>query len=108
MTRLRYKDLLDEIRQRDLGQSQPSTLLEDAIVSSKREARRKLKVRLTAAQRAFLKDAVHSTRGTAVDESAIVGLAIRILEELDVPWDSISTHDDLVSVVRRALRAQVT
>lgn len=106
MNRLRYTGLLDDIRQRDLDEAHPSTLLEDAVVATKREARAKLKVRLTAAQRAFLEEAVHSTRGTAVNESAVVGLAIRILEELDVPWGSISTREDLVSVVRRALRAR--
>lgn len=108
MTRIRYTTLLDEIRQKDLGVSQPPTLLDDAVVASKREARAKLQVRLTPAQRAFIEDAVHSTRGTAVDESAVVALAIRILEELDIPWGTIATRDDLVSVVRRALQSRVS
>lgn len=108
MNRLRYTDLLDEIRQHDLEQSQPSTLLDDAVVAPKREARAKLKIRLTAAQRAFLEDAAKSTRGKAVDESAVVAVALRVLEEIDVPWDSIASREDLVSTVRRALRARVS
>ncbi len=108
MSRIRYTTLLDEIRQRDLEASQPSALLTDAVIASKREARSKLRVRLTSAQRAFIEDAVHSTRGTAIDEAAVVALAIRILEELDIPWGTISTRDDLVSVVRRALQSRVS
>jgi len=107
MTRLRYSGLLDEIRERDLAVSRPSTLLDEAVIPPRREARKKLKVRVSPGQRAFLEDAVHSTRGTAVDESAVVALAIRIIEELDVPWDTIASREDLVSVVRRALRTRV-
>lgn len=106
MNRIRYTALLDEIRHLDLEQSQPMTLLEDAVVPTKRESRARLKVRLTEAQRAFIDDSVKSTRGTAIDASALVALAIRIVEELEVPWDSISTRDDLVSVVRRALQGR--
>ncbi|MCC6745829.1 MAG: hypothetical protein IT175_18350 [Acidobacteria bacterium] len=108
MNRIRYSDLLEEIRQRDLEVSQPRKLLEDAVVAPRRESRARLKVRLTAAQRAFLEDAAHSTRGTAIDEAAIVSVAIRILEELDVEWGSIATREDLVSTIRRALGARTS
>jgi len=107
MNRVRYGALLEEIRQRDLSLSQPPTLLDGAVVPPKREARAKLKVRVAPAQRAFVRDAVERTRGTAIDESAILGIAIRILEELDVPWENVATREDLVSTVRRALRARV-
>ena len=41
----------------------------------------------------------------AINESAIVAVAVSVVEALEVPWESISSKEVLVDAVRRRLRA---
>jgi hypothetical protein len=104
MKRVSYVDLLDSLRARE-----PATedaLTERVAVARRRDAVKRVELRMTPEQRAFLRGAAKRARGPSVDESAIVAVAVSIVEALDVPWETIASRDELADAVRRRLRAR--
>ena len=106
MKRVAYVEFLDRLRERERERAKAPGLLESARAPRKREATERLRVRLTPEQRAFVEAAAAASHDRAATPSAIVSVGLAILEELDVPWSTIASRDELVDVVRRRLRSR--
>ena len=104
MKRVAYVDLLDQLRHRD--PDMPQAPLEGTTLPRKREATERLKVRLGAAQREFVRAAVEAAPAGSIDESAVVAAGLAVLEELDLPWAAIASREDLIEAIRRKLMDQ--
>jgi hypothetical protein len=103
MKRIAYVDFLDTVRARERERLKAPALLSSARIPRKREATERVKLRLTPEQKAFLEYASAATHEGAVDPSAIVAVAIRLVEELDIQWDAVASRKDLLAAVRRRL-----
>ena len=105
MKRVSYVDLLESLRAREHG-TDVETLATRVQGSRRRDATRSIDVRMTPEQRAFLKQAAKRAPAKVVDESAIVSVAVSIVEALDIPWEAMSSRDIFVDAVRRRLRSR--
>ena len=103
MKRIAYVDFLDRVRERERERLKAPALLASARVPRRREATERVRLRLTPEQKAFLDYASASTHEGAVDPSAIVAVAVALVEELDVAWDAVASRKDLLAAVRRRL-----
>jgi hypothetical protein len=101
MKRVAYVNLLDELKRQ--ARAEPPAPLEGATLPRKREATERLKVRLGAEHREFLRAAVEAAPPGAIDESAVVAAGLALLKELDLPWGSIASRDELIEAIRRKL-----
>lgn len=106
MTKVQYAEFLDALRRQSQGEQTTKPLLEGATLARKREATKRLEVRLSPEHRSFLRKAAKATNSPKVDESAIVAVAIALVQELDVPWEAIASREELVAAVRRRLRSR--
>ena len=104
MKRVSYVDLLENLRRREHG-SEVESVAARVTAPHRRDATKTLVVRLTPEQKAFLRSAAKRAHAGSVDESAIVAVAVSVVEALEVPWESISSKEVLVDAVRRRLRA---
>ncbi len=104
MKRVAYADLLDRLRRQDRAAAAGGTLLDGAALPRRKEASKNLKVRITPEQKTFVVDAAAATRSTAIDEATIVAAGLAILQDLDIPWASLSSREELVDAIKRQLK----
>jgi hypothetical protein len=104
MKRVAYAELLERLRTSNrLGQSGRGPL-DGVTLPRRKDATKRLEVRLSAAQKAFVREAVAAARSGPVDESTVVAAALAILQDLDVAWENVTTREELIDAIRRKLR----
>lgn len=103
MKRIPYVEFLDSMRDRERERLRAPRLLEATRIAPKRERTERVKFRLSPARKAFLEWACASSHDGSLRRSEVVSVALALLEELDIPWDTVASKNDLVSAVRRRL-----
>lgn len=102
MSRISYQAILDGSRP---GSERYVPLPPDAVSTRRKDAARKLRVQISDAQRAWLKEVV-GVSGDPVDEDAVVRALLDLGMSLDVDWPLVSGGRALREAVRDAVRVR--
>jgi hypothetical protein len=103
MDRVPYAEFLERMRERERERMRAPKMLEGFYAPRRREATEKVALRLTAEQKSFLEWASAASHDGSVSPSQIVAVAIAIVEQLDIPWQSLASRHDLVEAVKTRL-----
>ncbi len=103
MARVTYQAILDgpdEPGGRPPGRFAP--LPEDAVATRRKDAKRELSVRVSAAQLRWLKE-IEELSGSGIDASAVVRALLDVGRELGVDWSLLGSRGELRAAVRDAV-----